>query len=160
MATAPLKLFTTVPAPEHPGAPILICYENGDWEFTYAKEADYVTGVVMSENVASILSEVSMDFGGDEMDQVDGNSLIELDITVTSAGAREDVLGIFLDGEFAVMDRSAAEAMIELEQDIFNFIPLTDFMDEFSRYVQHHRSAMFEQADEAPLDLGELFGEE
>lgn len=156
MAAVLLTCNQTVPGPEHPGTPALVFYDNGEWEIAYNGDVDYLRdnpSFVGDELVSEILSELSLELGDDEMDQVDGNTILFLDVTIETGHGSTPILALFDDGVCQIMEQGEAQLLMEADGGVFNFIHLPELLDDIRKFLSLHRDGMFgrEEEDDRPL---------
>lgn len=144
-----------VPGPDHPGTPALVFFDNGDWEIAFNGDVDYISdspAYVGTDLVSKILSELSLEYDGDEMDEVDGETILFIDITVTETGPSLPVLALFDDGFSQIMEVGDAQKLIDTNGGVFNFVQLAEFMDDLRKFLSKNSTKMFgrDDADERP----------
>lgn len=165
MASVLLTCYQNIPGVDRPGTPALVHFDNGDWEIAFNGDVDYISespAYVGSNLIAELLSEISLELDGDEMDSVDGEVILFVEATIETGVPDELVLGLWRDGEASVMSRADAAFMIEADQDeeqgVYNFVPLPDLFDDLRKFLSRNRTKMFghDEDDERPsLDFDE-----
>lgn len=153
MPASLISLNTTVPAPHMPGSPTLVVFDNGDWEIALQRDADYLaersSGFLCSDSVSNILTCLSLEYDGEEMDETGDEVILFLSITVESDDLEEPVVGIWESGEIDIFERYHAEKMVaNKDSGLFNFIPVSDFMEDLRRFLATNRAAMFEEIED------------
>ena len=154
-----LTCNSNVPGPEHPGTPALVFFDNGDWEIAFNGDVDYISdspAYVGTDLVSKILSELSLEYDGDEMDEVDGETILFIDITIEETGPAIPVLALFDDGFSQIMAAGDAQMLIGSDGGVFNYVQLAEFMDDLRKFLSKNRTAMFGRDDEderPPLDF-------
>lgn len=163
MTAVLLTCNTTVPAVDHPGTPALVFFDNGQWEIAYNGDVGYISespAFVGSITVIELLNELADLNDCDEMDEVDGDIILFIDLTIEAGAEDEPVIGLWEDGVAEIMFRDSVEHMIEIgsTDNIYNYIPLPEFMDDLRKFVSLHREGMFGRDDEdgrPPLNFEE-----
>ena len=164
MASVLLTCYQNIPGVDRPGTPALVFFDNGDWEIAFNGDVDYISespAYVGSELVAELLSEISLELDGDEMDSVDGEVILFIEATIETGTGEELVLALWDDGVVTAMMRADVESMIANDDDrplsrVFNYIPLPDFFDDLRKFLSRNRTKMFghdEDDDRASLDF-------
>lgn len=157
MAASLLTLNTTIPAADLPGTPVVVVYDNGDWEIAFAGDVDYIQEGNDSFHSHHAFSEVFVlvmihfEIGDeDDLDVSDGIIYFEISETVNEGADDEPVLVIFQDGEVDVTERYHAQNMVDQDTamtEVQNFIPLTDLFKDFAKFRARHEDIMFGEAD-------------
>lgn len=153
----PLILNIVVPAPHMGGAPVLVYYDNGDWEVTFAREVchlmDASGAFIGSSCVVDLLSSLSLVYDGDEMDINGDEAYLFVDVIHDDEEPEAPVILLFRDDEADVFERSVAEKMIEEgTEEAFNFIPFSEFIEELARFCKTNAKSMFEEDEsDSPL---------
>ena len=156
MPASLITLNTTVPAPDQGGTPCLAVFDNGDWEIMLARDVAYLeeshSGFSGSELVANILTFLSLEYDGEEMD-VNGDVVhLFVSITIDEGGLEEPVILVWDDGEMDVCERYHAEKLVEREDSgVFNFVRFPEFMDDLRRFLVHNQETMFADDEEDSL---------
>lgn len=147
-----LSLNVTIPTTNNPGTPVVVVYDNGDWEIAFAGDVDYIqegdsyhSHHLISEVFVLVMLYFDM---GDEDDLDISDDVIYFTVSEeTVAGAdNEPVLVIFHDGEIDITERRDALAMAENDlvvTSVQNFIPLLDVFEDLSKFCQQHAEMMF-----------------
>lgn len=152
-----LTINTVVPTTERDGSPIIVFYDNGDWEIALLGDADYI-----EESSNSFVGyETFVDFFVGLMILYDMGDVNDLDVsddivylmisqTVYIGRYDEPVLMIFQDGSSDVMEREQAEKIIQTDPEAgFNFIPALDIFEDFRTFRARHEDVMFSYGDES-----------
>jgi hypothetical protein len=153
MTASLLTLNTTIPAADKPGTPVVVIYENGDWEIAFAGDVDYIQEGNDSFHSHHAFSEVFVlvmihfEIGDeDDLDVSDGVIYFTISETVNEGDEDEPVLVIFQDGECDVTERYHAESMVDADKSmdvIQNFIPLLELFKDFATFRAQHEEMMF-----------------
>lgn len=151
MPASLLTLNTTIPSIDNPGTPVVVVFDNGDWEIAFAGDVDYIEEG--SNNFHShatfidvfISTMIHFDMGdADDLDESDGVVYLMISETVETGDEEEPVLLVYQDGETDVMERYHAEKMIETDPTVaLNFIPLIDLFEDFRTFRSRHDEMMF-----------------
>lgn len=153
--TTLITINTTVPAPNRPGAPHLVFFDNGDWEIAckgdvrFIEDSDRYVGATPA---AEVLTALALEYDLDEMDEVDGLSTLYISVSVPVDCPEEPVIVLYDDGEFDVYERLDAEELVAIAEKsgVFNFIPFVDFMDELRMFVTNKRRDMMSRTSDEP----------
>jgi hypothetical protein len=162
MTKALLTLNTTIPAADHDGTPVVIIYDNGDWEIAFAGDVYYIregNDSFHSHHAFSevfVLAMIHFETGDeDDLDVSDGIIYFEISEVINVGDEDEPVLVIFQDGECDVTERYHAQAMADSDNTmdvIQNFIPLFDLFKDFSTFRARHEELMFGEGMESDED--------
>jgi len=157
MTASLLTLNTTIPAADLPGTPVVVVYENGDWEVAFAGDVDAIQEGNDSFHSHHAFSEVFVlvmihfEMGDeDDLDVSDGVIYFTISETVNEGAEDEPVLVIFQDGEIDVTERYHAESMVATDPTmdvIQNFIPLLELFKDFAKFRGRHEDIMFGESD-------------
>lgn len=157
MSASLLTINTTIPAADRPGTPVVVLYENGDWEIAFAGDMDYIqegnSAFYSAHPFAEIFALILIFFeigDEDDLDVSDGVIYFELSEKVTKGAEEEPVLLIYTDGEMDVIERYHAENMVRADtsmQIVQNFIPLLELFEDFETFRSRHEDIMFGEAD-------------
>ena len=155
-----LTINTTVPTEDRNGTPVIVFFDNGDWEIVLQGEVDAI-----EEGTPSFLGSVTFidffiglmvlfDIGdADDLDVSDEVAYLAISETVIPGGEDEPVLLIWDDGETDVMERGEAEGIIDSDPDQGrNFITALELFEDYRHFSERHRDAMFGETVEDDLD--------
>lgn len=153
-----VNINTRVPSPASPGAPHLVFFGDGDWEFCTAHDLAFVGDPLGEALIVAILNEIAVDcLDEDEMDECDGESLLLLTFNVEPGHADEVVIALHADGDWSLGLRGRTELKCEDPNNgVFNFIPMPDFFEDLNYWIKHNRKRMAEVEAEHPHDLTDL----
>ena len=153
MPASLLTLNTTIPSVDHPGSPVLIIYENGDWEVAFSGDVDYIREGNNSYHSHHTYADIFVgtmiffEMGDeDDLDVSDGIIYFQISETIDQGGEEEPVLLIYSDGEIDVIERYHAEQMIFNDptmEVVQNFVPLLDVFEDFRTFRGQHEEMMF-----------------
>lgn len=155
-----LTINTTVPDQSLPNTPVVIFFDNGDWEIGFLNDVDYI-----AEGSSSFLGSVTIidffvglmiyfDIGdADDLDVSDEVVYLSLSENVIPGGEDEPVMLIWDDGTTDVMERGEAEGIIDSDPDQGrNFITAIELFEDYRHFSERHRDAMFGETVEDDLD--------
>lgn len=160
MPASLLTINTMIPAIERPGTPMIVAYDNGDWELAFLGDVDYI--VEGSSNFHSAQSFIEFFIGlmiyfdmgdADDLDVSGDVVYLAISETIITGQYDEPVLLIYQDGEMDVMAREEAENIIHIDPDVgMNFISALELFEDFRTFRSRHEDVMFaddeERADE------------
>lgn len=168
MPASLLTINTTIPTADEPGSPVIVLYENGDWEVAFAGDVDYIKEGNNSfhsyHSFADVFVSTMVFFelgDEDDLDVSDGIIYFSMSEKITPGDEMEPVLIIYEDDMVEVMERYHAEQMTiaDLTMSIVqNFIPLIELFEEFEKFRERNEHTMFggeglDEDDEEDDDL-------
>lgn len=142
MSASRLTIDTQVPTIDHPATPVIIIYDNGDWEIAFSGDVDYITetssNFFCNEYFINFFVGLMIYFDLGDVDDLDvsGDTVILfLEEPNKPGSADEPVLVIWDDGQTEVMARAEAEGLMSIDSDaVFNFIPADDLFEDFAEW--------------------------
>jgi hypothetical protein len=165
--TTILSIDSDIPGSEEANTPVLVFYDNGDWEVAFAGDVDYIRdkspAFVGSGTLIEIFNELLLVNGFDEIDEQGTRATLLVDLPVTVGALDEPVVGYWLSGEFDTMLREHAEQLVKASPDpdvrLHNFIPVVDLVKETRNFLRYHAEDLAED-DDITDDDNELLEDE
>lgn len=156
-----ITLNTSVPTMPLPGSPVIMVFDNGDWEIGFAGDVNYVAEWSSNFFIAVPFADffvdmmIFFDLGDvDDLDVSGDQTNLYISETVTVGSDDEPVLFIWDDREAEVMERRDAEMLVVQEEGI-NFIPVAEIVEDFRKFRAERDEEMFTRTEEDPLDADE-----
>lgn len=154
-----LELNATVPDRGHPGSPVLVYFDNGDWEIAFAGDVDFIergsNHFAGSVSVIDLITEARalFDFDGVDSDGEVAHLYIEGETNVGKQD--EDVFILYETDEPFMTVREHAENLIKEDDEAFNFIPLVDLLEDIRDFVARNGREMSVYGDGDPFESDE-----
>lgn len=150
----------TVPIESRPGSPFLFFCDNGDWDIAFGGDLpyieDYTSAFVGAVSVISLFNTLADMQDAEEMDEDSEVAHLLLTIEVPDDDMEAPVLELSLDGSCTPSDRWLAEKSIGREEiDVFNYIPVADFLEELGRFITNNKRNMFDDREMDPPYIAE-----
>jgi hypothetical protein len=157
-----LTLNTHIPSFGQPGSPVIVVFDNGDWEIAFAGDVDYISEGSSSFFVAVPFTEffvdlmIFFDLGDvDDLDVMGDTTNIFISENITAGANNEPVLLIWQDKESEVLNRADAHDIFNIDtENVLNFIPVIEIIEDFRKFRSARADAMFED-QEAPIEPDE-----
>lgn len=146
-----LTLNTYIPSVDLPGSPVIVVFDNGDWEIAFNGDVDYISEGSPNFFVAVPFTEffvdlmIFFDLGDiDDLDVMGDTTNIFIEETITPGANNEPVLLIWQDKAAEVLDRADAHDIFNINtEDALNFIPVAEIIEDFQKFRSTYADVMF-----------------
>jgi len=154
--TSSIFIYAKVPEADSPTCPLLVFYENGDWNIEFAGDVEFIKSNILTTLNCAMLLQL---FSDEEFDYDSEGCDIYLELEVES-DIEEPVVLIWCDGRATAGDRFQAENLIRNgNTDFYNYIPLSELVEDIAKFITRHSDMMFDDSygddDFQPLNFDE-----